>query len=116
MPAFVAGKASAVSPGDLVTLFAEVVAANSQSIAITRSPSPTGVQQPITFKGSFATTPTATWTPMGSNTNVAADYIALSTPISGNGAYTDIQSNFAFYTVLVNTYSAGGIFTCTAHC
>lgn len=114
MPAYVAGKATSMAPGDLIPLFsAETVAANSQSIAITRSPSPTGSQQPTTFTGSFASTPTATWSVLGANVNTAASYVTLSTQ-TGNSAFTD-TSNYAFLSVIVNTFSAGGAFTCLAH-
>lgn len=112
MPAYVAGTATALYPGDSLLLFnAETVAANSESIAFARASSPGGDDAGSTFEIDFAASPTAVVTIQGANTDLDANYQTLYTSTNAqHDNYTD-NARWEFYRCKVSTYSAGGALT-----
>lgn len=115
MPAYVAGTAVALYPGDLaVKLFsAETVATASKSLAFAKAANTVGAPGTPTFEIDFASAPTATVTIEGANIDLDADYQILYTSISvQHDNYTD-NANWAFYRAHVTSYSAGGALTVT---
>jgi len=101
-------------PGDSYLLFkAESPTAPQRSIAFNMGYNPGGGgNTPIIFQATWATTPTAVVTIFGSNTDIAADYVALGTINAQGGFYAD-GGGFAFYCAELTSQSGGGAVTVT---
>lgn len=109
------GVLTSVPVGEKFTLFnAESVTAPQASVAFNRAPSPSGADQGITFTIDFASSPTASVTIQGSNTDVDADYLVLATSSNKqHDSYTD-TGRFAYYRANVASQSGGGAITVKA--
>lgn len=117
MPAYVAGQACDLRPGDpFYNLFngTETPAAVMPSVAFARGQSPSGADQGTTFQISFASAPTAVVLIQGANQDVEALYETLWTSTNTQyDNYTD-TTRWAFYRAKISTYSAGGMPVVTA--
>lgn len=114
MPAYVAGRAPDLRPGDMgYSIFdgTETPSAGLSSLAFARGQSPSGADQGTTFSISFpSASPNATVLIQGSNQDVDAQYQTLwtSTGLQYDN-FTDDVGRWAFYRSQLSAYSSGGM-------
>jgi len=112
MPLYASVYVPFVCPGRQFTCFdgTETPGAAVKSAAFMRGRGPLDLDGPTTFTIDFASAPTAVVLIQASNTNTDANFQTIWTSTSTqHDNYTDANTTWRFYRVVLSTYSAGGM-------